>query len=61
MAGVGIAGAQDYVARDDGDYIWRCVRCDTIFPTDVASAGAYIDKGLKQICKLCYTKEPKLS
>ena len=54
MGGTGIAGAQDYVPKEEG--AWKCATCDKEFYSQ-ASALAWVSSlGLQQQCKQCYSK-----
>ncbi len=61
--GTGIAGAQDYVprssggdTRSSGEDTWTCATCGKEVSWGIASAKAWVDKGLQQECKECYNE-----
>ena len=54
--GTGIAGAQDYVPRSSGEDTWPCATCGKEVSWGIASAKAWVDKGLQQECKECYNE-----
>ena len=54
MSGTGIAGAQDYVPTDKGE--WRCATCGKTFYEEASALAWGSPNGLQQQCKQCYNE-----
>ena len=54
MSGTGIAGAQDYVPTDKGE--WRCAMCGKTFYEEASALAWGSPNGLQQQCKQCYNE-----
>jgi|TARA_R100000315_G_C5231976_1_gene143003 transposase-like protein len=54
MNGTGIAGAQDYVPTDKGE--WRCATCGKTFYEEASALAWGSPNGLQQQCKQCYNE-----
>ena len=54
MNGTGIAGAQDYVPTDKGE--WRCTTCGKTFYEEASALAWGSPNGLQQQCKQCYNE-----
>ena len=54
MSGTGIAGAQDYVPTDKGE--WRCATCGKTFYEEASALAWGSSNGLQQQCKQCYNE-----